>query len=104
NNTFVFKNESVKVADSNFNQQSGAAGTRLQIGTATDTSGISTVTITDSSGTESSRGLTVTTEGSNTSKTVYISGTPTADKNLYTSKVKATDAHNNSGVSQEVLS
>ncbi|MGO0039400.1 accessory Sec-dependent serine-rich glycoprotein adhesin, partial [Streptococcus suis] len=104
NRAFVFKNESVKVADSNFNQLSGTAGTRLQVGTAADPSGIGAVTIVDTNGTEATRGLTVTTDGSNTSKTIYISGTPTADKNLYTSKVKATDTQNNAGTSQEDLS
>ena len=68
NNAFVFKNESVKVADSNFNQLSGTAGTRLQVGTATDPSGINTATIVDSNGPEATRGLTVTTDGTTVHK------------------------------------
>ncbi|HEM5196841.1 TPA: accessory Sec-dependent serine-rich glycoprotein adhesin, partial [Streptococcus suis] len=105
NNVFVFKDESVKVANANFTQLDGAAGTRLQIGTATDQTGVGTVAIVDAtSGAEANRGLTVSTDGANTSKTIYISGTPTAEKNLYTSKVKAADTLGTSGSSQENLS
>ncbi|HFI0468490.1 TPA: accessory Sec-dependent serine-rich glycoprotein adhesin, partial [Streptococcus suis] len=105
NNVFVFKDEAVKVANANFTQLEGAAGTRLQIGTATDQTGVGTVAIVDAtSGAEANRGLTVSTDGANTSKTIYISGTPTAAKNLYTSKVKAVDTLGTSGTSQENLS
>ncbi|HEM4424151.1 TPA: accessory Sec-dependent serine-rich glycoprotein adhesin, partial [Streptococcus suis] len=105
NNVFVFKDEPVKVANANFTQLDGAAGTRLQIGTATDQTGVGTVAIVDAtSGAEANRGLTVSTDGANTSKTIYISGTPTAEKNLYTSKVKAADTLGTSGSSQENLS
>lgn len=105
NNVFVFKDEAVKVANANFTQLDGAAGTRLQIGTATDQTGVGTVAIVDAtSGAEANRGLTVSTDGANTSKTIYISGTPTAEKNLYTSKVKAADTLGTSGSSQENLS
>ncbi|HFU4464883.1 TPA: accessory Sec-dependent serine-rich glycoprotein adhesin, partial [Streptococcus suis] len=105
NNVFVFKDEAVKVANANFTQLDGAAGTRLQIGTATDQTGVGTVAIVDAtSGAEANRGLTVSTDGANTSKTIYISGTPTAEKNLYTSKVKAADTLGTSGTSQENLS
>ncbi|HEM5096026.1 TPA: accessory Sec-dependent serine-rich glycoprotein adhesin, partial [Streptococcus suis] len=80
---YVFNGESVKILNPASPTADNPVSTKIQLATVTDATGVATTAssngdVQNSSGSSNSRGMDVTVEGSSaTSKTVYLSGTPT---------------------------